>query len=78
MGNEDPSLSSYESNLPWTIPPSKQYKLGTSATGIWLGGSWDNNNIYVKYVDESTKGNRQCRDGGYCSHIQKSHSCHTM
>ena len=68
--------SSSESNLPQTIPPSKQHKLGTSATGIWLGGSLDNNNIYVQYVDESAKGNRQCRDGGtYCSHIQKSHLC---
>ena len=47
MENEDPSLSSSESNLPQTIPPLKQHKLGTSATGIWLGGSWDNNNIYV-------------------------------
>ena len=59
MENEDPSLSSSESNLPWTIPPSKWHKLGISATDIWLGGSLDNNNIYVKYVDESTKGNRQ-------------------
>ena len=34
--NEDPSLSSSESNLPQTVPPSKWHKL---TTGIWLGGS---------------------------------------
>ena len=56
--------------LPWTIPLSKWHKL---ATGIWLGGSWDNSNIYVKYVDESAKGNRQCRDAG-ASHTYRSHT----
>ena len=77
--NEDSSLFSSESNLPQTMPPSKQHKLGVPTTGLWLGGFLDNNNIYFKYVDKAARSNRQCGNWGmYCLHIQQSHSCHAM
>ena len=73
--NEDSSLSFSESNHPQTTSLSEWHKLKALATGLWLGGSSDNSNNYLKYIDEAAKRNRQ--DGGaYCLHIQQSHSCH--